>query len=67
MGIACIVVSILIMVGVLVNNLDKMINSECGIMCGYSIEKLNLFSPFDWLLVQVSKLFPLDFLLLGCI
>jgi len=67
LGIGCAVTSFLIVFGVLINNLDRFMNSECGFVCGYSIDKLTLFNPLDFILVQTSKLFPLDFLLLGCL
>lgn len=34
-------------------------------MCGYVLEKNTFFNPLDWLLVQMSKVFPFDLLFFG--
>jgi len=42
-------------------------NSECGISCGFVVEKNTYFNPLDQFLVQLSKFFPLDYILFATI
>lgn len=43
--------------------IDRIIYSECGILCGFLSAKPQLFIPFDQLLTVASKVFPLDYIL----
>eukprot|EP00347_Sterkiella_histriomuscorum_P022538 403338112 len=67
MGVFCLCLSLLIVASIVVANLDKFIHSKCGFSCGYFIEEFSLFNPLDWLLVHLSRLFPLDLILIGII
>jgi LMBR1 domain-containing protein 1 len=59
--------SLLIVSSIVITNVDRLLNSECGISCGYVIEKYTFFNPLDYILVQMSKYFPLDSVLFGLI
>lgn len=47
--------------------MDRLINSECGLTCGYVIEKYTFYNPLDQTLVWMSQYFPLDSLFFGII
>jgi len=66
-GFGCLSISLLIIGSLVVANIDKLLNSKCGLSCGYFIDKYTLFNPLDWLLVQLSKVFPLDLIFIGII
>jgi LMBR1 domain-containing protein 1 len=55
-GIASLSMSLLIIYSMLVNNLDRLINSECGFKCGYLLDKSpSFFNPMDYLLRILSS------------
>ncbi len=47
----------------IVSLIDRIINSECGILCGFLAAQPKLFVPFDQLLSVASNVFPLDYIL----
>ena len=48
--------SCLVVYSLLVNNLDRLLNSECGIKCGFVMEKrATMFNPLDFLLLRLSS------------
>lgn len=52
-------ISLLVATAVTITNLDRFLNSQCGLTCGYVIEKNTLFNPVDSLFVDLSQYFPL--------
>ena len=66
-GFACLSVSLLVVGSIAITNFDRLMNSECGLKCGYVIEKYHLFNPLDFILVELSKYYPLDFILFAMI
>ena len=55
-GVCCLLMSLLIIYSMLVNNIDRLINSECGFKCGYLLDKSpTYFNPMDWLLRMLSS------------
>lgn len=62
-GVIILVISILIFVSMLVTAIDKVQNSVCGKHCGYILPNTNLFNPMNWLFVETSKFFPVDYIL----
>ena len=49
-------VSLLTVYSILVTNLDRLLNSECGYQCGYMLEKgTSFFNPVDAILLRLSS------------
>ena len=67
LGIACLSLSLIVVSSIVITNIDRLLNSKCGFSCGYILEKNTFFNPLDYLLVQLSKVFPLDLLCIGLI
>lgn len=67
LGMGCLALSFLIVGSIAITNVDRFMNSECGLSCGYVIEKYTLFNPLDYILVEMSIYFPLDSLFFGLI
>lgn len=48
--------SLLIIYSILVNNIDRLLNSECGFKCGYMLDKSPaFFNPLDYILRRLSS------------
>jgi LMBR1 domain-containing protein 1 len=62
-GVIILVIAILIFVSMLVTAIDKVQNSVCGKHCGYILANPNIFNPMNWLFVESSKAFPIDYIL----
>lgn len=41
---------------------DKMSNSLCGAHCGYIIGQAQVFNPVNYVFLQASKVYPIDFI-----
>jgi len=55
-GIFCFKISLLIVYSMLITNIDRLFNSECGYKCGYLLEKSpSFFNPLDWTLKMLSN------------
>lgn len=55
-GIFCLKISLLIVYSMLITNIDRLFNSECGYKCGYLLEKSpSFFNPLDWTLKMLSN------------
>lgn len=55
-GIFCLKISLLIVYSMLITNIDRFFNSECGYKCGYLLEKSpSFFNPLDWMLKVLSN------------
>lgn len=54
-GCGCLLMSLLINYSMLINNIDRLLNSECGFKCGYILEQgPSYFNPLDQLLKALS-------------
>ncbi|KAF1817592.1 putative lysosomal cobalamin transporter [Eremomyces bilateralis CBS 781.70] len=62
-GILLMGVALLIWTSMLITGIDKAKNSVCGAHCGYILGHINIFQPINWVLVQSSKVFPIDYVL----
>jgi LMBR1 domain-containing protein 1 len=47
----------------LITGIDKAKNSICKANCGYVLGHINIFQPMNWIFVQSSKVFPIDYVL----
>jgi len=64
-GILLLVLAIVIWVSMLITGIDKASNSICKEKCGYVLGKINIFQPVNWVFVQSSKVFPIDYVLMA--
>ncbi|KAL1960784.1 hypothetical protein VTO42DRAFT_6614 [Malbranchea cinnamomea] len=62
-GILLVTVSILIWVSMLLTGIDKAKNSVCKRHCGYILGNINIFNPINWIFIQSSKVFPVDYVI----
>ncbi|KAI5821222.1 hypothetical protein BZA77DRAFT_238846 [Pyronema omphalodes] len=62
-GILVLMVSIAIFASMLTTAIDKLLNSSCGSKCGYILSNPTLFNPMNWVFVESSRIFPIDYLL----
>ena len=55
-GVFCLKMSLLIVYSMMITNIDRFINSECGFKCGYLLEQSpRYFNPLDSLLKFLSN------------
>jgi len=68
-GLLFLLFSILIWVSILLTNIDKAANAGkfCGSQCGFILANPKIFNPVDFVLTELSKYFPLDYIALGLI
>lgn len=62
-GLFLVLVAILVVVSMLLTGIDKAKNSICKSHCGYILGHINIFNPLNWILVESSKIFPIDYVL----
>ncbi|KAL5121322.1 hypothetical protein ACEQ8H_000790 [Pleosporales sp. CAS-2024a] len=62
-GLLLIIVALFVFTSMLITGIDKAKNSICGAHCGYILGHINIFQPLNWILVQSSKVFPIDYVL----
>ncbi|OWO97529.1 hypothetical protein B2J93_9150 [Marssonina coronariae] len=63
-GILLLILAMVIWVSMLVTGIDKAKNSICKQHCGYILGSINIFQPINWIFVQASKVFPIDYVLM---
>lgn len=61
------VTSLLIATSLLCTSTDKLLHSPCGIECGFALEEKSVFNPADEVLIRLARIFPMDFVMLGCL
>ncbi|XP_015791616.1 probable lysosomal cobalamin transporter [Tetranychus urticae] len=61
-GVCAAVLGIVLWISLLLTNIDRDIHSE--MKTGYALQSFNLPNPIDLLLVQLQKVFPLDYILI---
>ncbi|KAE9368423.1 hypothetical protein N431DRAFT_485946 [Stipitochalara longipes BDJ] len=64
-GILLLILSIIIWVSMLITGIDKAKNSICKEHCGYILGSINVFQPVNWVFVQASRAFPVDYVLMA--
>ncbi|CAO3609990.1 unnamed protein product [Cunninghamella blakesleeana] len=60
-GILLLILTLVIMVSMFLSIVDKISSSICGQQCGYIISNPKLFNPINFIFVNLSKWFPLDY------
>jgi LMBR1 domain-containing protein 1 len=63
-GIILLLLTLLMIASLFVTIIDKVTFSICGSKCGYIIGQTELLNPINFIFVQSSKLFPLDYVLM---
>ncbi len=64
-GIFLLLVALLIFTSIMITGIDKAANSACKGHCGYILQRLSIFQPLNYLFVQASKVFPVDYALMA--
>lgn len=62
-GMLLLVISLIIFASMLITMVDKIKNSVCGVSCGYLLGRNKIFQPINALLMQTSKIFPIDYVI----
>jgi len=62
-GLLLILVNIFLWVCILLTGIDKAAHSVCKERCGYVLTKIEIFNPMNWILVESSKIFPIDYVI----
>jgi len=62
-GLLLMVFALFIFASMLITGVDKAKNSICGAHCGYILGHINIFQPLNYILVQSSRVFPIDYVL----
>ena len=57
--------SLFFIICLIITQIDKAQHSYCGFKCGFLIDKPYVSNPIDYLLTKSSKVFPLDYIILG--
>ena len=60
-GLLLVLVTILIWVSMLLTGIDKAAHSVCKHHCGYILARTNIFNPLNAALMELSKIFPIDY------
>eukprot|EP00747_Dinoflagellata_sp_TGD_P084002 gnl/TRDRNA2_/TRDRNA2_162343_c0_seq2.p1 gnl/TRDRNA2_/TRDRNA2_162343_c0~~gnl/TRDRNA2_/TRDRNA2_162343_c0_seq2.p1 ORF type:complete len:533 (+),score=97.12 gnl/TRDRNA2_/TRDRNA2_162343_c0_seq2:183-1781(+) len=64
-GMSMMSISLLVVTSLLLTLSDRTIHSPCGWSCGFTIKERIIFNPADEIFLWLSKIFPIDFILLG--
>lgn len=63
-GFAFFLMSAVLVVSIVLTNIDKLVNSDCGLTCGYTLSHPKKWNPLDAFLVIMAKYFPLDYVVM---
>lgn len=58
-------ISILVVASLFLTMTDRLLHSDCGWGCGYTLKERSIFNPADDIFLFFSRAFPLDFIFLG--
>ncbi|KAI9301806.1 hypothetical protein BJ944DRAFT_270930, partial [Cunninghamella echinulata] len=61
-GILLFFLTLVIMISMFLSIVDKISSSICGQQCGYIISHPKIFNPINFIFVNLSKWFPLDYI-----
>lgn len=64
-GVGMMCMSLLVTVSLLLTLFDRLVHSDCGWSCGYTLKERQVFNPADEIFLRLSRVFPLDFMVLG--
>eukprot|EP01083_Nonionella_stella_P063128 164077_1 len=64
-GAALFTLSLFIAVSFCLAAADRILNSPCGVKCGWTLDKAGLPNPMDLLFAKASEVFPLDYIAFG--
>jgi LMBR1 domain-containing protein 1 len=66
-GFVFFLISVVLIVSMVLTNVDKIVNSQCGLACGYTLSHPKKWNPLDAFLVLMSKYFPLDYVVVAVV
>ncbi|CAN8101265.1 unnamed protein product [Discula destructiva] len=64
-GLLLLLLALVLWVSMLITGIDKAANSVCKSHCGYILGHINIFQPINWIFIQSSKAFPVDYILMA--
>lgn len=64
-GISMMFISLLVVSSLLLTLLDRLLHSNCGMSCGYTLKERLIFNPLDEIFLRLAKFFPVDFIILA--
>lgn len=64
-GVTMMSISLLVVSSLLLTMLDRLLHSDCGWTCGYTLKERQVFNPADEIFLRLSWVFPCDFVVLG--
>jgi len=64
-GVGMMSMSLLVVVSLLLTLVDRLVHSDCGWNCGYTLKERRIFNPADEIFLHLSHIFPVDFMVLG--
>jgi LMBR1 domain-containing protein 1 len=67
LGVILLCTTLVIAVSIFMTIVDKIANAICGSQCGYVINHPKLFNPINFIFVNLSKIFPLDYMFMVCL
>ncbi|CDS05322.1 hypothetical protein LRAMOSA07851 [Lichtheimia ramosa] len=60
-GLLLLLLTLVLVASIFLTIVDKITYSVCGNKCGYIISHPDLFNPINFILVELAKVFPLDY------
>mmetsp|Transcript_86873 Transcript_86873/g.249253 ORF Transcript_86873/g.249253 Transcript_86873/m.249253 type:complete len:537 (-) Transcript_86873:48-1658(-) len=66
-GVTMMSISLLVVVSLLLTLIDRLVHSDCGWSCGYTLKERRIYNPADEIFLYLSHVFPLDFMVMGII
>jgi len=64
-GFLLLIIALIVWASMLITGIDKAKNSVCKQHCGYILGSINVFQPVNWVFVQSSKVFPIDYVVMA--
>mmetsp|Transcript_105511 Transcript_105511/g.303414 ORF Transcript_105511/g.303414 Transcript_105511/m.303414 type:complete len:534 (-) Transcript_105511:77-1678(-) len=64
-GLAMLCMSLLVSASLLLTLVDRLMHSDCGWACGYTLKERRIFNPADEIFLLLSQVFPMDFVVLA--
>jgi len=64
-GVLLLLCTVAIVASLIITQIDRAVFSECGIRCGFILNKHHPWNPLDLLLTYASIAFPVDYVLTG--
>lgn len=60
-------INLLVVSSLFLTLVDRMLHSPCSWSCGFTLRERQIFNPADELLLRLSRIFPVDFVVVGVV